>query len=274
MTDQIASPASVRAKYDSAMFRMLAEVWENHFHMGWFEARDETLGTAGARATAMMAEACAPASGSTVLEVACGTGATARALAERFGARVVATNLSTSQIEQGRAALADAPGRDRISFAVADYHALPFAGGAFDVWWCQEALLYSTDRDRVFAEARRVVRPGGRLVVSDLLVTGSIAASALDELARMISAPGFWTAERYEAFFVAAGFEVLARRDGAPHVAATFSCVLDRLRARSEEFAARLGSAEPVIAAERRVELQLRRAREGHLGWSWWVLNR
>jgi sarcosine/dimethylglycine N-methyltransferase len=264
--------ASVRGKYDSDMFRLLSEVWENHFHMGWFEDAAETLGTAGARATTMMMKACGFRSGARVVEVACGTGMTARALAERFGADVTASNLSTSQVRQGHAHLP--PGRGAVRYAVADFHALPFASASFDAWWCQEALLYSTERDRVFTEACRVVRPGGRLLVSDLLVTDAIDPATREALTRAIMAPGFWTAGRYERFFEHRGIEVLARLDGSRHVAATFGCVLDRLRARRDAFAVRLGDAEPVIAAERRLELQLRRAQDGHLGWSWWVLER
>jgi len=264
---------AVRGKYDSPLFALAAEAWAGNFHMGWFESPDEPLATAGERATAMMAEAVAPQPGARVVEVACGIGGTARHLARRHGADVVATNLSAAQCAQGRAITAAEGLADSIRFAAADYHALPFRNRTFDVWWNQEALLYSTDKERVFREALRVLRPGGCLMLSDLVVSDEAPDAAVDELGRRISAPGFWSPGRYRALFGRLGLRVRRERDGFPHVAATFDRVLGRLAERRERFAAELGTAEPVDAMMGRLALQRDRAAQGHLGWAWWVLD-
>lgn len=263
----------VRGKYDSPMFALMAEVWEGSFHMGWFERADEPLSRAGARATAMMAEAVAPRPESRVVEVACGVGSTARYLAQRYQADVVATNLSASQCAQGRAITAEAGLAADIRFGAADYHALPFPGRSFDVWWNQEALLYSADKERVFREALRVLRPGGCMMLSDLVVSEDAPHAVVEELCQRISAPGFWSPQQYEELFRRLGLKTRATGDGFSHVAPTFRRVIDRLQERRERFTRELGTAEAIDATIGRLTLQHDRAVEGHLGWTWWVLD-
>ncbi|MSP83905.1 MAG: SAM-dependent methyltransferase [Alphaproteobacteria bacterium] len=267
-----AQPSAVRSKYDSPMFAQLPEVWEGgNFHMAWFERPDESFAAAADRATAMMVAALNLEPGARVIEAACGVGSTARVLARR-GAHVLATNLSTGQIAQARAFAAAEGLAANIDVAVADYHALPCADRTFDVWWCQEALLYTADKARVLDEARRVLKPGGRLLLSDLIVTTMAPAPEIAHLAAVLHAPGFWTIPRYQALFAEKGLRILAHRDGSAHVAPSFARVKQRLTERRERFARVLGGSGPIDEVIGRLGLQQARARDGHLGWAWWVL--
>jgi hypothetical protein len=88
----------------------------------------------------------------------------------------------------------------------------------------------------------------------------------------VIHAPGFWTAPAYEALFARLGLEILSGRDGSDHVEATFARVKQRLAERRERFARVLGGSGPIDEVIGRLGLQQARARDGHLGWAWWVL--
>ncbi|CAJ0706273.1 class I SAM-dependent methyltransferase [Ralstonia wenshanensis] len=110
---------------------------------------------------AARAAACQP---KRVLEVAAGTGAVTRALARALPAttEVVATDLNPPMLDRAAAVGTDRP----VTWQQADAQQLPFADGSFDLVICQFGAMFFPDRPRAFAEARRVLTPGGKLLLS------------------------------------------------------------------------------------------------------------
>lgn len=100
-----------------------------------------------------------------VLETAAGSGAVTRALAPRLAAdaRYVVTDLNPPMLDY---AASRQPPDDRIEWHPADALQLPFADDSFDVLLCQFGAMFFPDRVAGYAEARRVLRPGGRFVLS------------------------------------------------------------------------------------------------------------
>lgn len=99
----------------------------------------------------------------TVLETAAGSGVVTRALAPLLDAdaRYVVTDLNQPMLDHAaRRQRAD----DRISWQQADALRLPFDDGIFDAVCCQFGAMFFPDRVAGFAEARRVLRSGGRFV--------------------------------------------------------------------------------------------------------------
>jgi SAM-dependent methyltransferase len=94
-----------------------------------------------------------------ILEVAAGTGVVTRALATlaNDGVAIVATDLNQAMLDEAAAAGTVRP----VSWQQADAMALPFADGEFDVVVCQFGVMFFPDKARAFAEARRVLKPGG-----------------------------------------------------------------------------------------------------------------
>ena len=99
-----------------------------------------------------------------VLEIAAGTGIVTRELhmALHPEARITATDLNTPMLEVAAARL-DSP---RVFWRQADALALPFADGSFDAVVCQFGVMFYRDEVAGHAEARRVLRAGGRYLVS------------------------------------------------------------------------------------------------------------
>lgn len=111
--------------------------------------------------------------GERVLDLACGTG-NAALLASRTGAAVSGIDAAQRLIEVARAH-ASAEGI-AVSFVVGDMQGLPFDDGQFDVVLSVFGLVFATDVERAFAEMLRVMRPGGRAILTAWIPEGPIAA--------------------------------------------------------------------------------------------------
>jgi ubiquinone/menaquinone biosynthesis C-methylase UbiE len=98
-----------------------------------------------------------------VLETAAGSGAVTRALAPRLGAaaRYVVTDLNQPMLDY---AASQQGADDRLEWRQADALALPFGEASFDVVCCQFGAMFFPDRAAGYAEACRVLKPGGRFV--------------------------------------------------------------------------------------------------------------
>ena len=265
--------ARYRAMYDTTLSMLLSRIWGGNLHMGLFENPDEPLLAAQMRANARMAAAASLRASQQVIEAACGVGSTARYLAQNHGVKVQATNIAETQLAEGRELTELAGLSHAIEFSYADYHELPFPDASFDVWWCQEALLYSIDKRRVFDEAIRVVRPGGRLIMSDLLLHDSVAGAAREEFTGILKAPNMWSIRQWDELIGGLPVKILERRDWAPHTEPTFKNVLANLMRVRDEFTTRVG-AEIVDNSIERVTVQYDAARSGTLGWCFYALAR
>ncbi len=96
---------------------------------------------------------------SRILEVAAGTGVVTRALASipNENMTILATDLNQAMLDQAAAVGTARP----VRWQQADAMALPFDDGEFDAVVCQFGVMFFPDKARAFAEARRVLKPGG-----------------------------------------------------------------------------------------------------------------
>lgn len=108
-------------------------------------------------------KAIAPRKGMRILDLAAGTGTSSAALAAH-GAEVVAADFSEGMLAEGRKRYADNP---LIEFVWADAMALPFEDNSFDAATISYGLRNISDPKQAIAEMRRVVKPGGRVVIAE-----------------------------------------------------------------------------------------------------------
>jgi SAM-dependent methyltransferase len=131
-------------------------------HEGWQRVAGR-YAEAWARLTGLfvapLVELAAVGPGLRLLDVACGPGPIAAAAAAA-GATAVGLDFSAAMVEEARRLH---PG---IEFREGDAEALPFADASFERVTMGFGVVHLADPDRAFAEARRVLRPGGRLAFS------------------------------------------------------------------------------------------------------------
>jgi ubiquinone/menaquinone biosynthesis C-methylase UbiE len=155
----------------------------------------------------------APRGTERALDVACGPGTFARAFAHRVR-WIAGVDVATPMMLRGRATAAE-EGIGNLAWGCGNAAALPFAAGAFDLVACGYAVHHFGEPATSLAEMARVLRPGGRLALMDLIVPGeesAVAGAANNEIeiARDASHETTFFAEGLRALVERAGLRVLA----------------------------------------------------------------
>jgi demethylmenaquinone methyltransferase / 2-methoxy-6-polyprenyl-1,4-benzoquinol methylase len=141
----------------------------------------------------------------TVLDVATGTGAIARALVRRYGCRVVGVDQSPQMLEGARERIERAGLADRIELRLGSAEELDLEEGSFDALTAGYLLRYVDDPLQTMRDLLRLVRPGGPFALLDFSVPPNVAARAawhlytgvgLPVLGRLVS-PGWAEVGRY-----------------------------------------------------------------------------
>jgi ubiquinone/menaquinone biosynthesis C-methylase UbiE len=160
----------------SAGDRRLEAAFGEHVHWGYWPepqaaaATPEDLAAAAEALTALVVDTLDPSDGDRVLDVGCGFGGTIGHLDRRLrGADLVGLNIDARQLQRARARHAPTRG-NRIRFLQGDACRLPFPDASFDGLLAVECIFHFPSRRRFLEEARRVLRPGGRLALSDFVL--------------------------------------------------------------------------------------------------------
>jgi MPBQ/MSBQ methyltransferase len=154
-------------------------VTERSVHLGYWRAGDDgDFASAQARLDEVMIELADIGAGQSVLDVGCGFGGTLARINERYEQmRLAGINIDNRQIDICRR-IVSRPG-NVATWHIADAGRLPFADASFDRVFCVEAMFHFTSRRQFFAEAARVLKPGGVLAGTDILISPSARSAAL-----------------------------------------------------------------------------------------------
>ncbi len=105
--------------------------------------------------------------GSKILDAGCGVGGSSIWLAKNFDVHVTGISLTASQVVRAREYAKKKGVADQVEFKEADYCNTPFADESFDIVWGLESICYAVNKQDFVAEAYRVLRKGGQIVVAD-----------------------------------------------------------------------------------------------------------
>lgn len=172
---------------------------------------DRYAAQAGGNVAELMADAIGPAGDGAVLDVACGPGAVTAAVAERASS-VTAFDATPAMLEKARQRCAKA-GLDNVAFEQGDAAAMPFDDGRFDGVVTRLAIHHFTEPAKILAEISRVLRPGGTLVVADVIASEDTGEAALHNAIEIIRDPShirMLPATELTAAVTGAGFDIAA----------------------------------------------------------------
>jgi SAM-dependent methyltransferase len=146
--------------------------------------------------------------GQTVLDLGAGGGIDCFLAAKQVGesGRVIGVDMTAAMLEKARANKARL-GADNVDFRLGEIEHLPVSDASVDVIISNCVINLSVDKPQVFREAYRVLRPGGKLAVSDMVTDGPLPAQVKKSLSAWAGClAGAWDVDDYVGAIEAAGF--------------------------------------------------------------------
>jgi tocopherol O-methyltransferase len=222
---------AVERYYDTTL-DLYEELWGEHVHHGYWDPGERPdAGGADRHAAAdrlvreLVAYAGVP-DRSTVLDVGCGIGGPALYLAGTLGCTVRGVTLSALQAARANEKARASGVADRARFEQLDGLATGYPDASFDVVWALESLMHIPDRTAFFAEALRLLRPGGTLAVATWAVRDGAPAAAeaelLDQILHHQVMPSLASLEQHARMASAAGFAEVGFADWSSAVAGSW----------------------------------------------------
>ena len=147
--------------------------------------------------------------GKAVLDLGCGTGGVTTFLAETCGpASIVGIDIDRGLIERARKRAAKAGLGGSVTFRTVMPGPLPFADASFDLVFSKDAMVHIEDKEALFADIFRVLRPGGNVAASDWMsgTDGPFSAAMAYYLQAEGLGFGMASPTRYRTAMARAGF--------------------------------------------------------------------
>lgn len=200
---------------------------------------------------------------SRVLDIGSGLGGPARTLAEAFGCHVTGIDITQAFCDAATTLSGWVGLSERVDFQQGDATSLPFGNAAFDAAMTLHVAMNIAAKDRMYAEARRVLKPGGRFVAYDVLQGEGGAVLFPVPWAREPSISHLATPDTMTALLSNAGFKILKVEDSTEESQRWFEKMAARMAAAAPAvtFQAFLGNDFPAMARNQVVNLRERRIR-------------
>ena len=154
--------AAVAAHYDD-MDDLYRSIWGSNLHHGYWRTGKESVEEAVLNLTHLIARLASIQSGDRVCDIGCGYGATALTLNRAYGATVTGLTVSPKQHHRAETAAA---GNPHVDFLLRDASHNGLDADSYDAVIAIESSEHIADKPRLFAEAQRILRQGGRCVIA------------------------------------------------------------------------------------------------------------
>jgi MPBQ/MSBQ methyltransferase len=162
----------------------------------------------GRKATERALDALAPRTDQHILDVGCGIGGTARLMASRYGCRVYGIDLTPEYVDIGRTLTNRVGLGDQVDFDVASALAMPFEDATFDGAVTMHVAMNIADREGLYGEIARVLKPGAAFCVYDVMKMDDQPLAYPVPWAETAATSHLTTADQTQALLEGANFEI------------------------------------------------------------------
>jgi SAM-dependent methyltransferase len=131
----------------------------------------------------------------------------------RHAAQMTGVDATRTVVELGKQRCREAGLADRIQFALADVCSSGLEDHSADFIWGEDAWCYVVDKDKLIAEAVRIVKPGGIVAFTDWVENDGLSQEEAERFLRFMKFPNIQSIEGYRDLLKANGCEVIAARD-------------------------------------------------------------
>ena len=183
----------------------------------------------GRKATLELAEQMLLSKDTHVLDIGSGLGGPARTLAEEYGCHVTGLDLTQAFCDAAKVMSDWVNLGERVAFQQGDATDLPFAANQFDAAMTIHVAMNIAAKDKVYEQARRVVKPGGIFAVYDVLQGEGGDVLFPVPWARDPSISHLATPDEMKSLLAGAGFKVLDVRDSTDESQSWFEAMTTRM---------------------------------------------
>jgi tocopherol O-methyltransferase len=227
VSEQPVSDAAIADHYDE-LDPFYRDIWGQHVHHGLWLNGNETSEEAVRKLVELVAQKADLRRDERVIDIGCGYGASARLLAENYGAAVTAITMSAVQYAFAQST-APSPG---LTYILGNWYSLEFPSDSFDLAIAIESGEHMPDKVEFARRAHRVLRPGGRFVLCAWLSADRVSKWQTDFLMKPICnggrIPNIATGQEYIDAITEAGFQSAGSQDLTGRVKRTWSIAIRR----------------------------------------------
>jgi sarcosine/dimethylglycine N-methyltransferase len=211
-------------------------VWGGEdIHIGLYKNQQDDIRTASKRTVMYMAEAVNKSSCKNkvkkVLDIGSGYGGAARYLAAEYGWNVTCLNLSEVENNRNREKNKKCHLDHLITVREGSFESLPFEDNSFDLVWSEDALLHSGNKEQVFQEVKRVLRPEGEFIFTDPMQSDNCPDGVLGPVLARIHLDQMGSFSFYQDIGEKKGLHLISKEDLTRHLVTHYARVAEETQA-------------------------------------------
>ncbi len=211
-------------------------VWGGEdIHVGIYTQPGEDIFKASRRTVQKLASKLTLDASAKILDIGAGYGGAARFLAAKWGCHVACLNLSEKENERNEEKNKEAVLSHLIDVQQGNFEEIPYPDAQFDVVWCQDAILHSGNKEQVFREVNRVLKPGGQFIFTDPMQDDVCPEGVLDPILQRIHLKEMGSVKMYREYAEAVGLEVVEIEEMPEQLINHYRRVREELMNRKEE---------------------------------------
>lgn len=243
-------------------------VWGGEdIHIGIYESPDEDIFTASARTVKKMTSLLPSIDENTkVLDMGSGYGGSARYLVSQFGCHVTCINLSDTENERNKVRTKEKGLEEYIDIHSDNFEKMPYDDESFDLIWMQDAILHSGNKEQVFKEIQRVLKPGGHFIFTDPMQSDDCPEGVLEPILKRIHLGELGSVKRYRQLAAANNLEAVNILEMPDQLRQHYTNVLKGLNNQREELT-EVCSEDYLKNMESGLNHWIEGAKKGYLNW-------
>lgn len=245
-----------------------AQVWGGEdIHIGMYANADEPISAASHRTVQYLSQRIEGLGAEQrVLDIGSGYGGAARYLAKSSACSVTCLNLSEVENQRNRYLNEQAGLSDQIEVLDGSFESIPADDMSFDCVWSQDAILHSGNRQRVFREINRVLRPGGQFVMTDPMKSDDCPAGVLQPILDRLHLADLSSPKIYAGYAAELGWKDLGFEPFTQYLVQHYRSVLSRTQ-ELEPRLLELISPEYIDRMKRGLQYWIDGGSDGYLAW-------
>ena len=236
-------------------------------HIGLYDETQDIRTASDRTVDHMLAKLSDLGNGQTVIDFGAGYGGAMRTAVKRTGCSAVCLNISAVQNDYNRNKIRQAGLKDQIDVVHGVFEDVPAADASADVVWSQDSFLHSDQRDKVMAEAFRVLKPGGTLIFTDPCQADDVPPGVLQPVYDRLQLNSLGSSQFYRQAAAALGFTLVEYEDLTHQLRNHYARVREELLSNYDKLRDAGASVEYLDKMALGLENWVKAADEEHLSW-------